>query len=82
MAAGMAVVATSVGAIPTILGDNERGILIPVGDAKSLSNALRRLSQKPSLRQVLGENAKKYILDNHVPKKSAEKFVQLIERLG
>lgn len=81
MAAGMAVIATSVGAIPTLLGNNERGLLIPIGDAKSLTDALYQLLNSSSLRQMLSEKAKKYIQENHLPEKSAEKFIHLIERL-
>lgn len=82
MAAGLAVIATSVGAIPSIIGNNERGILIPVGDAESLTNALRRLERSPSLRQALCEQARKYIRDNHLPEMSAREFVRLIEKLA
>jgi len=81
MASGMAVIATSVGAIPTLLGNNERGLLIPIGDAKSLTDALYQLLNSSSLRQILSEKAKKYIQENHLPEKSAEKFIHLIERL-
>ena len=42
MAAGLVVVATRVGALPEMLGEDEGGFLVPVGDKSAFEGALRR----------------------------------------
>ncbi|MFB9949590.1 glycosyltransferase family 4 protein [Rhizobium puerariae] len=58
MAAGLAVVATPVGAIEDIVSDGETGLLVPPGDAGSLQNALERLVRESDLRNRLGNAAR------------------------
>jgi glycosyltransferase involved in cell wall biosynthesis len=55
LAAGLPVVVSAQGDLPTMVGD--AGILVPPGDAKALSTALRRLCAEPALRRRLGEAA-------------------------
>jgi glycosyltransferase involved in cell wall biosynthesis len=55
MAAGLAVVATGVGAIPGMLGEGEEGgLLISPGDRPALALALDRLLASPSLARAQG----------------------------
>lgn len=60
MSAGLAVVATPVGAVEDVLRDGETGLLVPPGDAAALAEALRALVQDPQLRKKLGEAAQAY----------------------
>lgn len=53
MAQGIPVVATDVGGIPDMLGD-DAGLLAPVGDARALADAMLRLAADPSLRTSMG----------------------------
>lgn len=48
MACGKAIISTTVGAIPEVVGE-ENGILIEAGDVKALSNAIIKCSQNLSL---------------------------------
>jgi glycosyltransferase involved in cell wall biosynthesis len=57
MAAGLPVVATSVGGVPEAVSDGETGLLVPPHDAQSLSDAIVRLTRDPCLRQRLGASA-------------------------
>lgn len=57
MAAGRAVVATSVGGVPEIIEEGCSGLLVPPGDADALAAALRRLIDAPALRADLGRAA-------------------------
>jgi len=58
MAAGRAVVATSVGAIPETLRDGENGLLVPARDDRALASALATLFQNGALRARLAEGAR------------------------
>jgi glycosyltransferase involved in cell wall biosynthesis len=57
MAAGLAIVATPVGAVEDIIVDGETGLLVPPGDVDALTLALTRLVESPQLRARLGSNA-------------------------
>ena len=58
MAAGLPVVATSVGAIPEIVDHESTGLLVPQRNVESLTTALRRLTCDSHLRLRLGEAAR------------------------
>lgn len=58
MAAGKAVVASSVGGIPELVQDGVNGLLVPAHDAAALAAALARLLDDDSLRRQLGVQAR------------------------
>jgi glycosyltransferase involved in cell wall biosynthesis len=55
MASGIAVVATEVGGIPSVLVNGVTGLLCPVADAPAFAAALARLSQEPQQVQGMGQ---------------------------
>ncbi|HWF11545.1 MAG TPA: glycosyltransferase family 4 protein [Bryobacteraceae bacterium] len=55
MAAGIPLIGSDVGGIPTLVRDGENGFVVPVGDAEKLSERLRQLLQDPGLRRRMGE---------------------------
>lgn len=56
MAAGVAVVATPVGAVEDIVIDGVTGLLVPVGDVEALTTALVTLVKDPALCWRMGES--------------------------
>lgn len=60
MAAGLAVIATPVGAICDIVRDGETGLLSPPRDPPSLAAALQRVIDDGPLRRRLGEGARAF----------------------
>jgi starch synthase len=58
LAAGMPIVATAVGQIPSILEDGRTGLLVAPGDASAFAAALLRLGADPVLRERLGIQAR------------------------
>jgi len=59
MAAGRAVISTSVGGVPELVEDGVNGILVPLGDAKALAQAFLRLANKPELCRCMGREGQK-----------------------
>ncbi|MEP6808637.1 MAG: glycosyltransferase family 4 protein [Chthoniobacterales bacterium] len=57
MASGLAVVATSVGAIEDVITDGHTGLIVKAGDVDALTAALARLVEDAQLRARLGEAA-------------------------
>jgi glycosyltransferase involved in cell wall biosynthesis len=49
MASGLPVVASHVGGIPEVVTNGEHGLLVPVGDADALAQALARYAREPEL---------------------------------
>lgn len=59
MAAGRACAMTAVGAIPELIEDGRSGLIAPAGNAKALADAMRRLAEDASLRDRMGEAARR-----------------------
>jgi glycosyltransferase involved in cell wall biosynthesis len=55
MAAGLPVVASSVGGVPELVLDGQTGMLVPPGDPDALAAAIERLLEDPGLSGRLGE---------------------------
>jgi glycosyltransferase involved in cell wall biosynthesis len=58
MAAGMPIIASFVGQIPSILDDGRTGILVPPSEPAALAAALTRVADDPALREDLGSRAR------------------------
>lgn len=58
LACGKPLVATSVGGIPEMIGDEANAILVPHADPIAIANALQTLINNPSLRSALGARAR------------------------
>jgi glycosyltransferase involved in cell wall biosynthesis len=61
MACGVPVVATAVGAVPSVVTDESNGLLCPAGDASSLTLALNRLLSNEPLRDQFSAAARNTI---------------------
>ncbi len=65
MAAGLPLVATDVGGVRDVLGDNLHGRLVPPGDATSLAHALAELLLNTQLREELAASARQCVRNNY-----------------
>jgi len=63
MAAGVAVVSTTVSGIPELVSDGEDGVLVAPDDPAALAAALRRLALDDDLRRRLGAAGKRTVAD-------------------
>lgn len=57
MSAGLAIVATPVGAIPEVVTDQVSALLVPIGDKAALASAIKEIVTDPVLRTRLGAAA-------------------------
>lgn len=80
MAAGLPVVCSSVGGIPTAVSDGSEGCLVPPGDIDALADSLSRLLTDAELRIRLGENAFERAKREFDVEQSIEKLVALYDR--
>lgn len=66
MAAGMSPIATPVGAVPEIASASGV-VLVPVGDATALADAISRLAGDPGLRRTVSASARETVRRRFVP---------------
>jgi glycosyltransferase involved in cell wall biosynthesis len=77
MAAGKAVVAAAVGAVPELVQEGQTGLLVPPEDADALARAVRLLLSDAELRRRLGANGRARVETEF----SLEKMIRLTEEL-
>ncbi len=66
MAAGKPVVATRVGGVAEMVGqEGERGLLVDVGDIDGLAAAITHLLQSPAQCALLGQAGRSFALENY-----------------
>lgn len=79
MALGKACIASRVNAIPEAIKHLETGILIDAGDSLKLASAIGELADDKSLRDKLGGQAQKSVLENFEEKVIGQKMLRLYE---
>lgn len=82
MSYGMAIVATPVGAIPSIVNDGENGLIVPTGSPKSIEKTLDLLLKSPCMVSKMGEQSKLLVepfLPTNVEKKLAHIYAVIDE---
>jgi glycosyltransferase involved in cell wall biosynthesis len=81
MAAGLPVVASSVGGVLELVEDGKTGWLIPPGDAQALAARLRLLLRSPEERLTMGANARARVRDHFSIAQMTENFGKLYDEL-
>lgn len=65
MSWGLPCVTTDSGGLPSLVGDGDRGIIVPRDDPEALATALSGLLDDPDQRTELGRNAREHVVANH-----------------
>jgi glycosyltransferase involved in cell wall biosynthesis len=82
MFAGVPVIATTVGAMPTIVEDNVTGVLVEAGNSNALAAAINRLVASPERRAAFGR-AGRVRAETHLrPETTLERYAQLYRSLA
>jgi len=81
MAAGLPVIASSVGGIPELVVDGETGWLIPPADVEALVFRLRPMLRNPEQRRSMGAAAQARVRDHFNLAQMAENFSRLYDEL-
>lgn len=82
MAAGVPVVSTNVGGVPEIVTDGESALLVPPGDSKSMSEALRKVLSQPDLSRRLTTRSSELIRERHDPDARMRRLVSIYRSLA
>lgn len=81
LAAGRAVVATSVGGVPDLIEDGKNGLLVDVGDPLLVATAVERLLGDPALRGRLGELGRRSVYPTYDAATLVARMAGLYEEL-
>ena len=79
MAAGLVPVVTPVGTIPDLISDGINGLIVPVGNAVALAEALANVINNPARRQALAQAAHYFAQDHFAVEAAADKLVAAVE---
>jgi glycosyltransferase involved in cell wall biosynthesis len=82
MAAGLPVVASSVGQLAELIEHRVNGLLVPPGDRAALAAELLGLKQHPAIRASLGRAARETILRGHTWDSVATRILEIAERVA
>lgn len=77
MAAGKAIVATSIGSQREVAAHGELAWLVPPADSRSLQDAIVRLAQDRGMRDCLGANARAVFESHYTEKRMLQSYRQL-----
>ena len=77
MAAGVPCVATAVGGIPDLFGQ-DRGLLVRAQDASELAGAMTALARSPEMRARLVANARENLTRNHALDSIVDRYLELL----
>jgi glycosyltransferase involved in cell wall biosynthesis len=80
MANGIPVVATKVGGIPELLGD-DRGLLVDVEDLDDITRAAKRIVEDEQLRFSLIRNGRRYVAENHSMSQLRGRLMEIYRQL-
>jgi glycosyltransferase involved in cell wall biosynthesis len=79
LAFGKPMVMTPVGAAPDVIGHDERGLLVPTGDAHAIAAALVQLAENRALGAELGARGRKFIHENMAAEVTTRRYERLYE---
>lgn len=79
MGAGVPVIGSNVGGIPTLIQEGDNGFLFPEGDTGALEERLRRLLSDPELQERMGARGREIAHAQFSERLYADHFVKMIE---
>jgi len=81
LAAGKAVVASEVGAIPDVIRHGATGVLVPPGDVDALADALCLLIEEEGARQRLGHRGREFVREAYDFDRTVGRYDNLYQRV-
>jgi len=80
-AKGKPIIASDLGGMKELIGDSERGILVPPGDVQALAEAMQWMKNHPAEVKEIGKEAYEYVRLEHSPEYHYTKTITLYKKL-
>ena len=81
LAAGVPLVATSVGGIPEMVRDGEHALLVPHGDPKQMANSIARIFAETDVARSLVENGRKLVQTRFSPAERVRTLAEMYRHI-
>lgn len=78
MSCGIPIVSSDAGGIPSLVAENENGLLFPPGDGEAAADCLLKLIDDPARRQRFGRCSRNLILEHHDVEAAAETIIGIL----
>jgi len=78
-ALGKPVIASDLGGMRELVGENERGLLTAMGEPDALADAMNWMVDHPSDARVIGRRAFQYAKENHSPEKHYRQLMDIYQ---
>jgi glycosyltransferase involved in cell wall biosynthesis len=79
MASRLPLVATAVGAVPTVIQNGRTGVLVPAADPELLAAAIAELLRDPAKRERLGSAARQLVEDEFSAERMTNDYLRVYE---
>ncbi len=80
-ASALPVIVSNIGGLSEVVSENETALVVPSEDPSSLSEAILKLANDPSLRKRLGDAGRSFVVRNFDWKKNAEIVMNIYKTL-
>jgi glycosyltransferase involved in cell wall biosynthesis len=80
MATGLCVIGSDLGQIRALLGNGDRGVLVPADDVGALADAFVALARDPARTRAMGKRSQSYVLSSHTWAGNAERVLRALRQ--
>lgn len=80
-ACGKPVIGSNIGGIPEVIQDEKTGILLKSNGALALVDAIKRLVNDRELRERMGEEGRKFVIENYAFRGNVDKMIETYSSL-
>jgi glycosyltransferase involved in cell wall biosynthesis len=81
MAAGLPIISTGRGCIPSLVHNGKNGFIVPDGNALEIGRRLLELQADPQLRAAMGQASRKLYLQHHTVEEFVRGFAAIIDHV-
>lgn len=81
LAAGLPVISTAQGCIPSMVQDGINGFIVPGNDPKGIADKLLWMKSHPKLRFAMGRASRNLYLDRYTGQKFVQGFVDIVDKI-